>query len=331
MLATLNSKQIVDEIVKDTAKESVKDNDPHDTFKISPDIVRASRADADAAPLAPNLTGKAEPKIAEPKIGVTPVFSAAAPSVDTAVREAANDLRHTRKRSRVGRWLAGASLSLLFAAGSAAATIAWQAHGDTAKEMIAAWVPTLTASQATPAAAEQPAASETQAAAVDQPAAAPAEPPQDTTPVAPAAAAAPVAAAPVAAAAAPAEAPQALQSMTRDLAAMGQQIEQLKATIAELKAGQEQMAREMAKASAPKPAEAKIVDPRAKVSALPPKPPAATVAPPVRKPKPVYTPAYAPMPIAPPSSQAAAIPPPPTPQAVADDDGPVVRPPMPVR
>ncbi|MBR0828127.1 hypothetical protein JQ596_21560 [Bradyrhizobium manausense] len=341
MLATLNSKQIVDEIVKDIAKdvakdavkdgakEVVKDNDPHDAFKILPDIVRASRPDADAATLAPDPTVRAEPKIAEPKVSVTPVFPTAAPSVDTAVREAANDLRVTRKRSRVGRWLAGASLSMLFAAGSAAATIAWQAHGDTAKEMIAAWVPTLTASQATPAAAEQPAASETQVAAVDQPAAAPAEPPQDTTPVAPAAAA------PVAVAVAPAEAPQALQSMTRDLAAMGQQIEQLKATIAELKAGQEQMAREMAKASAPKPAEAKIVDPRARVSALPPKP-TATAVPPVRKPKPAYTsayaPSYAPMPIAPPPSQAAAIPPPPAPtQAVADDDGPVVRPPMPVR
>ena len=37
--------------------------------------------------------------------------------------------------------------------------------------------------------------------------------------------------------------------MTRDIAAMAQQIEQLKANISELKAGQEQMAREMAKAA----------------------------------------------------------------------------------
>jgi len=318
MLATLNSKQIVDEIVKDTTKESVKDNDPHDAFRISADIVRASRIDSDAATLAPDLTVRTEPKISTP-----PAAPVSAPSVDTAVREAASDLRVTRKRSSIGKWLKGASLSMLFAAGSVAATIAWEAHGDTAKAMIAAWVPTLTASQATPA-DEQPAAPDAQAITSDQPAAAaPAEQPQNAAVVAPAPAAS--------------DAPQSLQAMTRDLAAMGQQIEQLKATIAELKAGQEQMSREMAKASAPKPAEAKIVDPRARVSALPPKPPAAAVLPPVRRSKPVYTPAYAPstapMPIAPPQSQAAAIPPPPGPpsQAVADDDGPVVRPPMPVR
>jgi hypothetical protein len=338
MLATLNSKQIVDEIVKDTAKDglkdavkdAVKDNDPHDTFKISPDIVLASRIDREAAPLAPDLTVRAEPKIAEPKIpqpkiaqpniSAMPAAPAAAPSVDTAVREAANDLRAPRKRSRIGRWLAGASLSMLFAAGSAAATIAWQVHGESAKEIIAAWVPTLTASQATPAANQQAAAPETQPTAADQPAAAPSEQPQDTAAAAPAAAAS--------------DTSQSMQSMTRDLAAMGAQIEQLKATIAELKAGQEQMAREMTKAQAPKPAEAKIVDPRTKLSALPPKP-AAVVPPPVRKPKPVttpaYAPSYAPMPIAPPPPQSAAVPPPPGPQAVADDDGPVVRPPMPLR
>ncbi|MGY3459378.1 putative membrane protein [Bradyrhizobium sp. LM3.4] len=114
---------------------------------------------------------------------------------------------------------------------------------------------------------------------------------------------------------------------------MAQQIEQLKVNIAELKAGQEQMAREMAKPPAPKPmADARPpVDPRARVSARPP-------APPVRKPKPAvsqtYMPAYSPAPLAPPPSQAAAVPPPAAPittQAVADDDGPVVRPPMPLR
>jgi hypothetical protein len=125
--------------------------------------------------------------------------------------------------------------------------------------------------------------------------------------------------------------------MTRDLAAMAQQIETLKADIAELKTGQEQMAREMVKPSAPKPvAETRSVDPRARMSALPPRP----APPPVRKPKPAvtqtYMPAYPPTPLAPPPpSQAATVPPPVAPvtttQAVADDDGPVVRPPMPLR
>jgi hypothetical protein len=125
--------------------------------------------------------------------------------------------------------------------------------------------------------------------------------------------------------------------MTRDLAAMAQQIEQLKTNIAELKAGQEQMARELTKPPAPKPvAETRPIDPRARVSALPPRP----AAPPARKPKPAvshtYMPAYSsPAPLAPPPPpQAAAAPLPAAPvvttQAVADDDGPVVRPPMPV-
>lgn len=128
--------------------------------------------------------------------------------------------------------------------------------------------------------------------------------------------------------------------MTRDIAAMAQQIEQLKADIAELKAGQEQMVREMTKPSAPKPiAEAKPAANPARVSALPPRAPG-PIPPPVRKPKPVvshtYMPAYPPTPLVPPPpSQAAAAPPPAAPpvattQTVADDDGPVVRPPMPV-
>lgn len=51
MLATLNSKQIVDEIVKDT----IKDNDPHDALQISPDVIMASRPGNDAPTLAPEV------------------------------------------------------------------------------------------------------------------------------------------------------------------------------------------------------------------------------------------------------------------------------------
>ncbi|MGY8662243.1 hypothetical protein Q3C01_07730 [Bradyrhizobium sp. UFLA05-109] len=325
MLATLNSKQIVDEIVKDT----VKDNDPHDALDIAPEIVLASRPDkaAPAPTLVPDSATRPEPKI-NLKINLVKEAPAAAPSVDTAVRVAASDLHVRRKRSSVGRWLSGAFVTLLFAGGSAAATVAWQTHGDMAKAMIAEWIPALVASpsQATPPATEQAASTEQQApaeqqaAAADQPAVQPAIPAQaqDNGSTSP-----------------PTTAPdaaQSLQSMTRDLAAMTQQIEQLKANIAELKASQEQMAREIAKATPPKPAEARIAEPRAKLSALPPRPAA-----PVHKPRPLatapaYAPTYAPVPIAPPS-QAAAVPPPPPPASasqLADDDGPVVRPPMPV-
>ena len=46
-----------------------------------------------------------------------------------------------------------------------------------------------------------------------------------------------------------------MQSMAQDLATMGQQVEELKATIAQLKAGQAQMARELAKTSEAKAGE----------------------------------------------------------------------------
>jgi hypothetical protein len=310
MLATLNSKQIVDEIVKDT----MKDNDPHDAVQISPEIVLASRAVGDAPTLAPEITPRMEPKVS-----ATPDAPTAAPSVDTAIRAAAGDKPGREKRSSVRKLLTGALVTMLFAGGSAAATIAWEKHGETARQMLAEWTPVLASllpstSQTAPAAEAAPPAAQ---AANDQPA----DP--SVTPPPAQAAAAPAATPPAAA--------QTLQSMTRDLAAMTQQIEQLKANIAELKAGQEQMAREMAKT--PKPvAEVKPVDPRARVSALPPLPPR----PPVRRPKPAvtqtYAPAYTPAPVAPPPpAQAAAVPPPAAAaQAVADDDGPIVRPPMPL-
>ena len=315
MLATLNSRQIVDEIVKDT----MKDNDPHDAVQISPDVVLASRTHNDAPTLAPEIMNRPEPRIDRaPEAPAT-----MAPSVDTAIRVAANDMPGREKRSAVGKWLRGAFITMLFAGGSAAATIAWENHGDTARQMLAEWTPSLmslvpSTSPTAPVTSAQAAPEATTDQTTDQSAASAAA--QD-------------------AAAAPAvtqsDATQSLQSMTRDVAAMAQQIAQLKANIAELKTAQEQMAREMVKTPAPKPvADAKPIDPRARVSALPPRPPVALV----RKPKPITTPAYtqtyAPTQIAPPPlpSQAVAVPPPPAAatQAVADDDGPVVRPPMPV-
>lgn len=333
MLATLNSRQIVDEIVKD----AVKDNDPHDAVQISPDIVRASRVSSEAPTLAPEFTSRPEPKFApEPRIHpepkVSPIPQAAAPAVDTAVRVTASD-DPRQKRSSAGKWLRGAFVTFLFAGGSAAATIAWEQHGDTATRMLAEWTPTLASllpstSETAPVAATQG----TPPAAQDQTA--------DQTAAPPAAQVAATATPAATPAATQADATPSVESMTSDIAAMAQQIEQLKTDIAELKAGQEQMVREMAKPAAPKPvAEARPpVDPRARVSALPPKAPAPM--PPVRKPKPVvshtYRPAYSPAPLAvPPPSQAAAVPPPAAPpaattQTVADDDGPIVRPPMPL-
>ena len=215
----------------------------------------------------------------------------------------------------------------------ATAAAGWQQYGDQAKAMAAEWAPPFVLaalpSATRPAVAEQPAAPVVDAPAPDQAAAA-----QQPTQ-----AAAPEQAAPaVITATAPAESGQ-LQSMAQDLATMGKQVEELKATVAQLKAGQAQMARELAKASEAKVSEIKPAEqaPKPKVTALTPPASHRSAPHPVRKPKPVsYSPAYAPAPVAPiaaaPAPQAAApIPPAPPAQTIADDGQPVVRPPMPLR
>jgi len=133
------------------------------------------------------------------------------------------------------------------------------------------------------------------------------------------------AAAPAPAAPTPDQA-QLLQSMARDLASASRELEALKANVAELKANQEQMSRDLAKVSEQ--------NQRLKVSALPPRPPAA----PARKPSPAFrqqaTAAYVPPPPGapyPPAQNGATYAPPPagSPYAPYDPDAP--RPPMPVR
>lgn len=333
MLATLNSSQIVDAIVKD----AIGHNDPHDAVQISPDIIRASRPVSVAPSLAPEIGIRPEPTFGpeavikeakvnpkdNPKINPEPKLGPAAePPVDATVRVAPSDGLGPPKRSAARNWLRGAFVTFLFAGASAAATIAWSKHGETIRPMLAQWTPAL--------ASLLPATSQTAPVA-----AAPAVAPAATSDQAAAPSAAPQPAAQLAAAApAATQAPdlaQSVQSLTNDLGMMAQQIEALKASIAELKAGQEQMARDMAKPRSAGEARPPV-DARARLSTLPPRA-AAPTPPPVRKPKPVvshtYMPAYAPAPVA------SAPPPPPaataTTQAVADDDGPVVRPPMPLR
>src|SRR6266851_5394636 len=69
-----------------------------------------------------------------------------------------------------------------------------------------------------------------------------------------------------------------LQSMARDLATVGQRIEQLKASIDQLRAGQQQMSREIAKPFESKASEQNL---RRKASAPPPRPTAASTRKPV--------------------------------------------------
>ena len=344
-----------------------EETDPHDIFVIEPDVVLAARVDQPLAEPSPNRTSPA-PKEASPvedimgdilsrpstpKLRVVPDISVAAPvrpakparPVDTPFRATAatadaiaNEIKipgdiHPNIKPPRGAWAKRAAFGFLFALGSVAAAEGWDRYGDTARQMIADWTPALAqpSSQPAVATAPQPTPPAVEAAVTDQ------------TPAPPAPAA--IQPAPDAAASTPAAPPpsaQTLQSMTQDLAAMGQQIEELKASIAQLKAGQEQMAqqisRDVVKNAVARNAEAKASEARPPerphVLGTPPRP----LQPPMRKPP---HDAYAP----PPTSAAMNLPPPPYParppiaapspmqppiDSEAPDGGPVVRPPMPL-
>jgi hypothetical protein len=283
--------------------------DPHDMFVIEPDVVLAARADpSDSERRAPDLRAL----VSEISAGVAAHSNA--PKVDTSFRAA-------HVETKRGRWAGRFAVAFVFALLSAVGAEAWQRYGDRAQAYVAMVAPLLGFSslQATSAPASTPAV-------------AAGEPDQASAP--------PEAAAPSTADTATASAPaspdqtQLIQSLSHDLAAMGQQIETLKASIAELKAGQQQLTRD-AKAAEVKAAEAKALEQtmRAKVSALPPHPPA----PPARKPKPYLPPVQAsaapllPPPGAPGSAPVQIAPAPPPPISIAPQDDLVPRPPMPVR
>jgi hypothetical protein len=163
------------------------------------------------------------------------------------------------------------SLALLGCIGVAA--MAWQSpsSGDAAKQMIARWapqlVPTLLLTLESPGLPAQRAPLAVRASAAS------AAPPQP----APMAQIAPQGVVPPASALSP-DSAQLLQSIARDLATVGQRIEQLKASIDQLKAGQQQMSREIAKPFESKASEQNL---RPKTSAPPPRPTAASTRKPV--------------------------------------------------
>ena len=164
---------------------------------------------------------------------------------------------------------------LLLAACIGVAAIAWQSsYGDAAKEMIARWTPQRVATSSppleNPGLAAQPVQAVAAKTAPPQPALLAQTVPEDVAPTA----------------APPSrELTQVLESMARDLATLGQEIERLKAgqeqmardnanTAEQLKASREQMARVLARAS-----EQNL---RPKMSAPPPRPTAT----PTRRPVP---------------------------------------------
>ena len=336
---------------------TLKDTDPHDVFAIE------SLLAAHAEKTPPPAHDPAAPSVA-PQVHVAPPISASAAIPQLEPTFGAPDVGDIQVENvrpgeikvdglkplgaqPMSKWVKRVVMALLGLCGATAAA-AWQHYGDQATAMAAEWAPPFVLaalpSAAKPAIAEQPSAPATETAAADQAAAQPA------------AAVAPAQPAPATAAAAPAPSAESarLQSMAQEFAAMSQQVEELKTTVAQLRASQAQMVRELAKSSEAKASEARTSEAKAvetrpveqnlrpKVSALMPPPPQRPAAqPPVRKPKPAaysYSPAYAPAPVAaapaaplPPAQAAAPLSPAPPRQTITDDGEPVVRPPMPLR
>lgn len=324
----------------------VKETHPQDAPAIAPDVVPtvsstwADKVLADITRDARTIQPDIRPGREAPAPSMAVV---SAPSVDTTFRATAvaykppspvetPPLPNSTSKST---WLRKVSFIFMFALVSACATGLWKHYGGPARQTIAEWTPlisefipqfSLASSQPDAAApANQHTAEEQAAAPVEQTAAS--DQTISTSDAAPAGAAA----APGIAAGLPTDAAELMQSMQRDLSALGQQVEQLKATIAELKAGQAPSP-VVARTTEARPSEARAseVKPpapaaRPRVTAVqPPPPPRSAAPPPVRRPPPVQASA-APM-------QLAAPPPPaPPPPQQADDGGPVVRPPMSLR
>jgi hypothetical protein len=319
--------------------------DPRDVLVARADEQLASahdqitRADQELARVHEQLSrlAQAARRPPDPQTNMTPLHLAVVNDVQ------AND---TADRPSIGRRALRGFTGLLLAACIGVAAIAWQSsYGEAAKQVVAKWAPQLVAASSQPLQKPelpaQPSPPAIQAAAAEaapqQPAPQQPDPPQP----APAAQAAPEDVTPPAAALPP-DLAQLLQTMARDLATMGQGIEQLKtnqeqmardnAKAAEqIKATQEQMTRVIAKVSEAKPSEAKASEAKAsgqnlrpRISAAPP--PRRTVAA-MRKPVPTL-----------PSPQAAAHPQVTTqPQVITQPDAedpepsPAPRPPMPLR
>lgn len=295
MHSTLNPKQ---------TEQHDSPADQPDLLVIAPDVVLVAPGDKELSSLAHDAI--ARPWDPQPRIAVDP-------PVDTTFRAAPfNDIRIPRDQPMIGRRAVRGLVGLLLAVFIGGAAMAWHAYGDATMGIIEKWAPLFARSSSPPL--ERPTLADQQASAAKPTAPQPAPAAQTLEVAAPTAPAR------------PAESAQSLQSMARE-------IEQLKASIAQLRVSQEQMSRDIAKTSEAKTSEPVVTqglgsqgvptepNSRPRISPHPPR----SVAAPARKPVPPSQAAATPA-----LTQGLALEPQPQIRIQQQDD-PVPRPPMPVR
>jgi hypothetical protein len=306
-------------------------DDPHDVLAVAPHVALMAPTDEELSRLARSLRHFATPQT---DTGADHPAGPTVPPVDTTFRPAAvgNVQVPGHWRTMGGRAASAVTAALLVAACTGAAAIAWQSYGGAAEQMIARWAPQRVLASLlpleNPALPAQPPPPAVEARAANPPLPQPGSPTQ----------AAPEGVAPAAAVASVESAPS-LGSTTNDIASARQEIEQLKAS-------QQQMSRDIARASEVKASEAKPSETRAsevkapeqnlrpKMSAHPWR----AAAPRARKPMPPLPPQQAaayptvPQPAAPYVPRQVEPQPQNTPQTLADPElASVPRPPMPLR
>ena len=233
-------------------------DDPHDFLVVPLDVVRVAAVEQELSKLAQDAarpasdlqTRKASDFSASPPV----------PAVDATFRPSAeNDVLAPQRQQPLRTLVRRTFAALLFAACTGAVALAWQSYGEVGKAIIVNWAPEFVTAPSLLleklGMSAQPAGD---AAARNE------TPPQPAT----VAQAAPDSVA--ASVAPPAESAPSLQSMARDLANVSQEVVQLRATITELKASQQQISRDVANTSAQN--KASVPNAQARLSALPPRP-----------------------------------------------------------
>lgn len=245
-------------------------DDPHDFLVVPPDAVRVAPSDDEISDLL--RAAARHHSDAQAKNEPDPMADLV-PPVDATFRPTAvNDGLIPGRGRSAGRRAMRAIVALLIAASVGAAAMAVQASGTAAKKLVARWIPQFALT--TPLSLDKFGFGTESAPSANEPEVADAAPAQSATPAQ---------SAPEGAAANPAASSADPAQLARDLASVSQEVEALKASVAELKASQQQMARELAKASEQ--------NARAKLASVPPRPPVAP-----RKPAPPYSPSYSPSP-----------------------------------